>query len=248
MKKVVYTVLIGNYDELKDPSFINEEWDYICFSDHLKQDDYNVWKIENVNHDSLSTIELSRLPKLCPHLFLKDYDISLYIDSNIDLKSNFIYQRAKELEQDLHAIISIPKHPTRDCIYEEAEILKYRGKTIPHLVNKQLSFLLNQGFPKNYGLFENNIIWRRHQNDQITQLGNDWWELLLKYSKRDQMGFSYCLWKHQINCLTFMPPEISDHRKCQHFEFNKHNTDIYLPLKRFWSKFIYILKNRKAPY
>jgi hypothetical protein len=33
MKIVVYTCISGLYDTLKDPSFVNKEIDYICFTD-----------------------------------------------------------------------------------------------------------------------------------------------------------------------------------------------------------------------
>ena len=33
-KKVVYTAITGNYDELITPEYINKDWDYICFTDN----------------------------------------------------------------------------------------------------------------------------------------------------------------------------------------------------------------------
>jgi len=41
---VIYTAIIGNYDTLKDPEYIDENCDYVCFTDNreLKSD---IWQI-----------------------------------------------------------------------------------------------------------------------------------------------------------------------------------------------------------
>ena len=247
MRRVLYTVLIGDYDTLRDPEATEEGWDYVCFSNHLKQDDFSTWIIRPLDRDGLSDIEASRFPKLCPHTVLPDYDTSVYIDSNIVVKTDFIYRRAEELEIRNENLISVPVHPTRDCLYEEAEILKYRGKDNTKSIDEQIDFLKAEGFPKKYGLFENNVIWRRHLHEKIVKLNEEWWSIYQRYSKRDQLGLAYCLWKYDIICVPLMPESIADHRKCEHFEFTKHNLSLFSPMKRWKTKFSYILKNRKRP-
>ena len=36
-KKVIYTCLVGNYDVLRQPLAIDESYDYICFSNDIKE-------------------------------------------------------------------------------------------------------------------------------------------------------------------------------------------------------------------
>ena len=44
--KVCYTVLFGDYEELKEPTIISDGWRYVCFTDQpLKSD---VWEIVTV--------------------------------------------------------------------------------------------------------------------------------------------------------------------------------------------------------
>ena len=37
-KKVIYTCLVGNYDVLRQPLAIDESYDYICFSNDIKEE------------------------------------------------------------------------------------------------------------------------------------------------------------------------------------------------------------------
>lgn len=38
-KKVIYTVLVGGYDNLMQPQVIDDSFDYICFTDKSPQED-----------------------------------------------------------------------------------------------------------------------------------------------------------------------------------------------------------------
>ena len=33
MSKVIYTAIIGGYDELVEPDYKPEDWDFVCFTD-----------------------------------------------------------------------------------------------------------------------------------------------------------------------------------------------------------------------
>ena len=48
-KKIVYTAIIGNYDNLHEPKIYNEDWEYICFTDnpHILRSKH--WKIIDIN-------------------------------------------------------------------------------------------------------------------------------------------------------------------------------------------------------
>jgi len=232
---------------LHDPEVVDDGWEYVCFSNHLNQKGFATWEIRPVSEVGKSNAEKSRYPKLCPHKVLPDHEISLYVDSNIIIKTDFIYRRALELENDAKNLISIPVHPTRNCLYEEAEILKYRGKDSIGAIDEQIAFLRTEGFPDEYGLYENNVIWRRHLDPKLIAMDEEWWEVYKKYSKRDQMGLAYCLWKHDISSTPFMPDHIKDHRKCEHFEFTKHRMDLFFHLKRWRAKLNYLINNGSRP-
>lgn len=192
-KFVVYTALFGDYDDLIDPKEKYEGCDFICFTDqkHLKSD---IWEIRIVEEIDLPLNMMNRRFKLLPHLFLSEYDTSLYVDTNIFIIKNPIILTEKYLHQ---YNIAIPLHPHRNCIYDEAPIVIDIKKANESEVNKQINFYLSEGYPPKYGLTENNIIFRNHNNKDIINLMEDWFKLLKKFSKRDQLSLMYLVWKNK---------------------------------------------------
>ena len=58
MKKVVYTVLLGEYT-LNEPKFINKDWSLICFSDRdIKSDNWDVRVIKEINNSRKKSREI----------------------------------------------------------------------------------------------------------------------------------------------------------------------------------------------
>ena len=64
--------------------------------------------------------------------------------------------------------------------------------------NSVLSFLKKKGMPRHYGLNETNVIYRKHTESSIINLMESWWNCIRDISKRDQLSFSYVLWKNGI--------------------------------------------------
>jgi len=92
MKKVVYTVLFGNYDKIRT---INKEkgYDYIIITDQNlthKRTNWTIINVEpNLNYSNIIEVfKKQRFYKTHPHLFFKDYNLSIYIDSTFRIKGN----------------------------------------------------------------------------------------------------------------------------------------------------------------
>ena len=230
MKKVIYTCLTGNYDTLEVPECIETGWDYICFSNDMEQRNNSIWQIRQIPYRSTNNVILSRYPKLNPHLVLADYDMSVYVDSNIQISSDYIYKKADELFSG-NTLISAIKHPLRDCIYDEAEELIRTGVGKKKDILKNVAFLEKHGFPQKNGLFENNVIYRNHNHSAIQNLSDEWWVLFLKFAKRDQLSLSYLLWKNKIECVYFLPQGFSvwNHPG---FIYHNHNPKLMARIKR----------------
>lgn len=221
INKVIYTCLIGFYDDLKDPKYVIEDWDYICFSNHLKQSDFNVWKIIKIpNQFFLSNTKLSRLPKIRPDLFLKDYDYSLYIDSNITILDDFLHKILME-KINKNIFMSVPYHFERNCIYEEAKICVEIGKEKKQKADRLMKFYRKENFPENFGLFENGLIFRNHKNKNFKRLSEHWWFIYKKFSRRDQLSLMYIIWKLNLNIEPLFPVDFKL-RESLHFEFKNH--------------------------
>lgn len=196
MKSVlaVYTAIFGNYDNLIEPKEKFSGCDFICFTDQedLKS---NVWKIVVVKEKDLSPLLLNRKYKIMTHIYLPEYQRSLYVDGNIYIKKNPLELAEKYLSI---SNIAIPRHFKRNCVYEEVkEIIKYRKADVNAVIS-QINYYKSEGFPKNYGLTENNIIFRNHNKDDVIRLMSLWWEQIVKFPTRDQISFMYCVFKTGI--------------------------------------------------
>lgn len=197
MRFVIYTCLVGNYDRLSQPLAIDDRYDYICFSDNIKETTVGIWKIRNIPFRCKNKTRLSRYAKLLPHRVLSDYDYSIYIDANIIIKDNEFYKRI-EASISNGSLIAQVNHavPFWDCVYEDI-YHAYRVRKVSFLpAYKQYRHLKKEGMPSHYGLFENNIILRKHNEPLVKQISEEWWRDYMKYSKRDQFSLMYIYWKN----------------------------------------------------
>ena len=87
-KIVVYTVIMGDYDYLKNPEYIMENCDYICFTNNpnLKSD---IWQIRYDADTQLDNTKWQRRHKVMVHEYLPEYDWSVYIDGNVRIIGDF---------------------------------------------------------------------------------------------------------------------------------------------------------------
>ena len=191
----VYTAITGNYDELLIPEYVNDNFDYICFTDNkdLKSD---FWEIRLMEELDLDKIRKARHYKILPHLYLEEYDYSLWIDGNFRIIGNleyFINEYAKN--NKLMGII----HEERNCIYEEANACINLGKDSEEIISSQMKKYKVEGYPENQGLIASGILFRDHKDAEIIKLMEDWYKEVINHSKRDQLSFNYVCWKNSFN-------------------------------------------------
>jgi len=231
-KKVVYTCITGGYDALIEPTYITEDFDYVCFTDNssLKSD---VWDIKPLpkETESLSQVKKQRYVKINAHKLLNDYDISIWVDGNVELKGDLNDFINKTLKDDCS--IYVPQHPQRDCIYDEASAVISMRKDTSNNVNKQIDRYKEEGFPEKYGLLQSNIILRKHNNADCVKLMEDWFKELKDGSHRDQLSFNYVSWKNQDVKITYMDKKICNSSwfnwKCLHKKKNNFTVKTIRP-------------------
>lgn len=193
---VVYTVITGDYDELKDPEYVIDGIDYICFTDSLNKES-KIWKFVELKKQSLTERQLSRHPKILPHLYLEEYDYSIYIDTKLvetgDLR-DYVgrYEKASPM-------LCFP-HFIRDCAYDEAEECVKQGKETKENVEKQMNAYRAEGFPEHIGLIDAACMVRKHNDPIVKSTMETWWSELIRWDgKRDQLSFNYACWKNNFN-------------------------------------------------
>ena len=191
MKKCVYIVIAGKYDYPFAHSIRRPDFDYICFTDdETIQSDF--WEIRPIPEElkDLSPVRQNRAIKIRPHLYLPDYEYSIYIDANYDLVTYPPY---------LNTILCVNGHEKRKCLYKEAEVCIAKGKDDPEIINRQIEFYRKCGVPQNYGLWHCHYIARHHNNLTCIAMMEDWWEQVETYSFRDQISFPYVMWKYRYS-------------------------------------------------
>lgn len=191
-KVVVYTCIIGDYDNLIEVINPETNIDYICFSDSPQIT--KTWKVIQIpNELNLVNSKLSRYPKIMPHLFLKDYDISIYIDGRVSIigsVNEFINETLKEYN------LYVCRHPDRNCLYKESKILRSMKVDVVDIIDEQINKYQQEGFPNNFGLTANGLLLRRHNEEECIKFNVDWWNEVVNHSKRDQLSFMYSSWKN----------------------------------------------------
>ncbi|QKF94181.1 nucleotide-diphospho-sugar transferase [Fadolivirus algeromassiliense] len=207
MKKVVYSCLFVNGPKKRDQPSINnklEGWDYIMFTnipDKLINTGWTPIQKPLVNNHPIYS---AKHYKWCGHKYLSEYDIAIYVDAymtpnhNVDWNN---YANKVEVYGISNGIIMM-KHPNRACIYSECnEIHKCRKDTKANM-EKVINFLKLEGMPTNYGLTAAGLFIRHLKNNELNKFCEELFDLMLKFSYRDQSLLSYMFWKNkqQLNC------------------------------------------------
>ena len=220
---VIYTVLTGGYDDILQPKVIDCRFDYVLFTNDIKDHDVGIWSVKSIptviNEDNK---RLSRYPKTHPETMLSDYKASLYIDANIQICDQWVYNRFVELYNNQIEFAGIKLVLTgRDCIYEHSFDMCQNLLEHDYIAIKQCHKLYELGFPRHFGLNENNVLFRVN-TEKMRLTDEEWWNWICNFSARDQFSFMYCLWKNKIP-LNYFLPEGEDTRNGKHFKLVNHD-------------------------
>lgn len=231
MKKVaIYTVLTGGYDNLSQPSIVDDRFDYFCFSNDIEKENIGIWKVRKFPGNFSSKAIESRFPKMHPWEVLPEYDYSVYMDANVRIEAEGFYEAILGKIQSSISLSGI-KHPFRNCAYVEGyEVFTYDLEKSMKTIISEMRFIRKEGLPRRYGMFEANVILRKHKDEKIKQQCELWWNMINKYSKRDQLSYSYTLWKLGIP-FDYLIPEDQSARNCPWLYLEKHVRE-----KNIWGK------------
>lgn len=185
MKKICYTVITGDCDDLKEPIKTTPGWTYLCLTDNPNLTS-KTWDIKLIGGEEPK--KLSRFFKCKNHF--PEYDLSVFIDATFSIKRTI----------DLFALnkrdgIWLNSHPQRQCVYEEAQIVIDKGLDNIDTVTKQVERYRAEGLPEQYGLWRCGIIVRNPKDPKITEMCDLWWKEVEQGSHRDQISFPYACWK-----------------------------------------------------
>ena len=197
-KKLIVTSLIDAYEKPTDDFLKKDDYDYVIVID--KDIPIKSWRKRVIFFDK--DIELSPAKKqryIKTHLFeyFQEYDVICYVDANTSINEK-LYEH---IESNKDKPITFKKHNDRTCIYEEITACQKCGK-----ITKQMGDMLRErykkeNYPQNNGLYENNIIVFRPENEDVKKLFRLWWNEIYKYSHRDQFSLNYVIWKNKLEYI-----------------------------------------------
>lgn len=195
MKKIVYTVLFGDY-RLNEPKCVNKGWDLICFSDRDRIS--KSWSVVKVDVDLVNLKKKSREIKIRYDRFI-DCDLCLYLDAKFVVKcdlDNFV-------RKNLTSNMAVMKHNKRTCAYDEALFCIEKGYENKDVLYQQTAYYKKVGFPIKFGLYAPGIMIRKNTSEVIKFM-KLWYDEVNKHSYRDQISFPYVLWNNPIK-IDLMP-------------------------------------------
>ncbi|MEA2689195.1 MAG: hypothetical protein QOD51_1802 [Candidatus Eremiobacteraeota bacterium] len=190
---VVYTCLFGSLEHFNDFAYERDERiDYICFTDDPGLRSAN-WQVRVVSRELLDPPRASKRIKALAHRFLPEYDWSIYVDNAARIKRPPREMFDRFLAPSTSPFVSF-RHPERDCVYDEAEVVIDWGLDHPDRVRAQMSFYRQIGYPAHNGLTTSTFILRRHHDPTLIPVMERWHQQVLRHSLRDQLSLAPAAW------------------------------------------------------
>ena len=199
-KIIIYTVITGNYDTIKQPLVVEEGVEYVLFTNNPGIVDAGVWKVlqipseqwqgrtERENH-----ILLSRKVKMLPHKYLpKGTEWSIYIDADMLIKEP-LTKLIRDLREE--TLFAACRHSYCGSVREEIDDLVTKAMVNATQVENQWQRYVEWGFNDNLGISENGLLIKRHNDARVVQLMELWWEECQNGCLRDQVSLMPCLYR-----------------------------------------------------
>jgi hypothetical protein len=184
--------MFGDYDDLFVPSLEQAEiCDFVIFTD--QHDVPPPWRRGPVSYSTPNRVKRNRFYKLLPHRLFPNYEWSLYLDSNVDLRMDPLELLDRHSHHGWDFLVF--RHPGRASILEELAACIELRKDNAELMVRQVAGYLEDGFRHAFALTQNNIMLRRHNDPALMALGEAWWAEVQSKSQRDQLSLSYVVEK-----------------------------------------------------
>ena len=211
--------MVGAYDDILQPRVVDDRFDYILFSNDITTKTVGIWQIRPITYNNADNTRICRYVKTHPEELVPGYEASVWIDSSIQILTPHFYKIVVELYQQ-GILFSSMWHPVRKDIYEEAFAVVNMMVEHERVVVDWCHRLRNEKYPRLSGLCETGVLYRKHTN--LSRETNElWWQCIDNYSRRDQLSYTYALWKKNIS-IHYMFGEGKNARNTEHLKLEEH--------------------------
>ena len=197
---IIYTVITGNYDTIKQPLVVEEGVEYYLFTNNPGIVDAGVWKVVQIPSEQWqgrtereNNILLSRKVKMLPHKYLPiDAEWSIYIDADMLIK-----EPLTQLSKDLHeeTLFAACMHSYCGSVREEIDDLVTKDMVDATQIENQWQRYVEWDFEDNLGISENGLLVRRHNEARVIALMRMWWDEYQNGCLRDQVSLMPCIYR-----------------------------------------------------
>lgn len=197
MTAAVITSLAGlGTATICDPTQVFADTDYVAYVE--RRFPVYIWQQRDLPKFSIDPVYADRrnakLAKVLGWLLSPGYDYYIWHDAHCELKHD-----PRQLVSDYlkDADLAIFKHPERSCSYAELAVLAQRNLDSGDNLMSALEFLQAESWPMDGGLFElSSFVYR--PTAAVQKLMLTWFDLISKYTSRDQVLFPYALKTSQV--------------------------------------------------
>lgn len=202
-KFVIYTAISGDFDDLIQHTYVSKDADYVCYTDQVVPHP-GIWEIRPLEAQHLDRVRSARFYKLFAHTLFPAVRFSVWIDGNIDVLNDAL-ERSVDVLIAANTLVATNIHFSRSCTYAEALVCRNALLDDSAVILEQIAYLEQQQFPHNHGLFETNMMFRDHHQPGNISLMQSWWDMIVRFSRRDQLSFGFALFQNQLSCAQLFP-------------------------------------------
>ena len=235
---IVYSALFGDYDQISDAPCHTPQTHFVLYTDKLRA--VKGWTQIIVDLNQFPSPALAnRAFKFFPHQLFPNTATSLYSDANIEFLCDPIPAVKNALGKK--TVVSVTPHLERACIYDEAVECVVLRRATYNSVKNHMETLLEAKYPKNYGLGENCLIARKHNNTKLILAQQSVWQDLINAVPRDQLSLKFRLWEQGLSLGTGLP---SARTRNSFWRYKMHTTDHTNIFKKIIKKIDILLRRR----
>lgn len=178
-----FTVILGPYEDLKEPAIVPNGWDFYCFTDQdIKSSTWNIIKVI----PDLPAQRMARRIKLLPHVYLPNYQYTFWLDASFRIDCNL----ADFWQRYFRSPLTAPAHPIRNCVYREiASCIANKRGDEGELERQRDAYKARKVKDFAQNIITSGVLMREN-TDLCRRFCDAWWAELSAFSVRDQVAFA----------------------------------------------------------
>lgn len=164
------------------------------------------WETRKISSSrELDPYRITRLAKAMPHRFLEDYELSVYVDSNVKPQSGWLSNIVNLMGSKVIGLFS------RGYLLEQefSKVAQRRYDDLLTLERQYATYKYLSGSVLTREVLWGGLIVRRHFDDECMRFGERWWENIIRFSRRDQLSLPLAIEEIAVKRRVFWAEEFS---------------------------------------